>query len=92
MTYILAQHTGKGFYTQEDRINMPNFSYSNGMAFVDGNYKAWVERVNGEEITLSVANSKLSSDFETAKTAEVSELTQRLSVKTLETFKSINLK
>jgi len=88
MPYILATHTGKGFYTQEDRLNMPNFSYSDGMAFVDGDYKSWVERVKGEEITLAVANGKLEADFIDAKTRKVAELTQELSTKTAETFKA----
>jgi len=87
MPHILAVHTGKGFYTKEDRISMPNFSYSDGMAFVDGDYASWVERVKGNEITLSAANSKLEADFIDAKTKEVAELTQKLSTKTAETFK-----
>ncbi|MDF1498841.1 MAG: hypothetical protein P1P85_05855 [Patescibacteria group bacterium] len=78
MRYILATHTGKGFYTHEDRMKMPTFKFSDGLAIIEGECDEWIKRVNGKEITEIEANNILKQKFDESKANEIAEKTKEL--------------
>ena len=78
MKYILATHTGKGFYTHEDRAKMPTFKYNDGLAIIDGDCDEWIKRVKGKEITEAEANKMSEQKFNECKILEVAEKTIEL--------------
>lgn len=92
MKYILATHTGKNFYTHEDRLRMPNFSYSGGLAIVDGVYQGWVSRVNGKEITELEAETLIKKRLEKTNTLEIIEKEAELVILKAKTFTNVLLK
>lgn len=78
MRYILTVHTGKGFYTHEDRINMDVFKFFDGLATIDGNCDEWIERVKGKEISETEASIMLKQKFDVNKIVKVAEKTKKL--------------
>lgn len=79
MIYIKAINTGKGFYTHEDRKNMPTFKRFGDIFMVEGNYADWVKRVNGSVITETEAKKIMEKVFNAGKIKKVSILTGDLS-------------
>ena len=79
MRYIIATHTGKGFYTHQDRSKMTFFRYIGGIVICDGDCNDWIKRVKGKEITETEANNRLKQQFEIGKTKEIAEKEKELS-------------
>jgi len=78
MRFILATHTGKGFYTHEDRMKIGVFKFLDGLAIIEGDCDEWIKRVNGKEISETEANTMLEQKFNECKTVEIAEKTNEL--------------
>ncbi len=85
MKYILATHTGKGFYTSEDRMKMPVFKYNDGLAIIEGDCDEWIKRVNGKEISKDKADAILKQKWAEGRDREILDATAEL-----KRLKSIN--
>ena len=78
MRFIKATHTGKGFYTHEDRMRMGVFKFSDGLAIIEGECDEWIAKVKGKEISETEANTMLEQKFDESKTLEIIEKTKEL--------------
>ena len=92
MRYILATHTGKSFYTNVDRTKMPNFSFFDGLAIVDGDCQEWINRVGGKEITEVEAETIIRTKLEEARGQEILKVTSELEALKAQEFTNILLK
>lgn len=78
MRYILATHTGKGFYTYEDRLKMGVFKFLDGLAIIEGECDEWIAKVKGQEISETGASEMLKQKFDESKAIEIAEKTKEL--------------